>query len=248
MRRLMRLGQDLPDGPGLHPGPARGGGARHHPRQRDARPATSARSSIAATRALGVNPFPCPVDSAILLWEWGAYLGDDALENGVDVKVSSWSRAAPNTFPSLAKTSANYANSQLIKMEAIVDGYSEGIALDSFGYRQRRQRPEPLHRPRRRCSTRRRWRRRSCRASRATRSSRSRASSGYRVREEMLPREMLYIADEAVLRRHGGRDHADPVGRQDRRRQRASAARSPRRSSARSSTSSTAWRRTPTAG
>src|SRR5919198_3736267 len=83
---------------------------------------------------LGVNPFPCPVDTAILAWEWGAYLGQDALTNGVDVSVSSWARAAPNTFPTLAKTSANYANSQLIKMEALAEGYSEGIALDSFGY------------------------------------------------------------------------------------------------------------------
>src|SRR6476659_4386862 len=83
---------------------------------------------------LGVNPFPCPVDSAILTWEWGAYLGQDALENGVDVRVSSWNRAAPNTFPTLAKTSANYANSQLIKMEAMLEGYSEGIALDAQGH------------------------------------------------------------------------------------------------------------------
>jgi branched-chain amino acid aminotransferase len=82
---------------------------------------------------LGVNPLPCPVDIAILTWEWGAYLGQDALENGVDVQVSSWSRSAPNTFPALAKSSANYANSQLIKMEAITQGYSEGIALDTTG-------------------------------------------------------------------------------------------------------------------
>src|SRR4051812_24575092 len=84
--------------------------------------------------ALGVNPFPCPVDAAILLWDWGAYLGKDALTNGVDVKISSWSRSAPNTFPTLAKTSANYANSALIKMEAVADGYSEGIALDTGGF------------------------------------------------------------------------------------------------------------------
>src|SRR5437879_6286667 len=84
--------------------------------------------------ALGVNPFPCPVDVAILVWEWGRYLGADAGEKGVDVKVSSWTRMAPNTFPSLAKSSANYANSALIKMEAIADGYAEGLALDSFGY------------------------------------------------------------------------------------------------------------------
>ena len=83
---------------------------------------------------LGVNPFPCPVDTAILVWEWGAYLGQEALTNGVDVSVSSWARPAPNTFPTLAKTSANYANSSLIKMEAVVEGYSEGIALDTSGY------------------------------------------------------------------------------------------------------------------
>ena len=80
------------------------------------------------------QPAPCPVDVAIMLWEWGAYLGQDALEQGVDVRISSWARMAPNTFPALAKTTANYANSQLIKMEAIADGYSEGIALDTFGY------------------------------------------------------------------------------------------------------------------
>src|SRR5256714_14575236 len=84
--------------------------------------------------ALGVNPFPCPVDTAILMWEWTKYLGEDAAEKGVDAKVSSWTRMAPNTFPSLAKSSANYANSCLIKMEAIADGYAEGLALDSFGY------------------------------------------------------------------------------------------------------------------
>jgi branched-chain amino acid aminotransferase len=82
---------------------------------------------------LGVNPLPCPVDAAILVWEWGAYLGEEALEKGVDVRVSSWTRSAPNTFPAMAKTSANYANSALIKMEAMLDGYSEGIALNPDG-------------------------------------------------------------------------------------------------------------------
>src|SRR6186713_3301175 len=82
---------------------------------------------------LGVNPLNNPVDAAIMLWEWGAYLGAEALEQGVDMKVSSWSRMAPNTLPAMAKASANYANSQLIKMEALLDGYSEGIALDVFG-------------------------------------------------------------------------------------------------------------------
>lgn len=84
--------------------------------------------------ALGVNPFPCPVDAAILVWEWGAYLGSDAHEKGVDVAVSSWNRAAPNTFPSLAKSVANYANAGLIKMEAITGGYAEGIALGTDGH------------------------------------------------------------------------------------------------------------------
>jgi branched-chain amino acid aminotransferase len=83
---------------------------------------------------LGVNPVPCPVDVAIMVWSWGRYLGNDALEQGVDVCVSSWTRMAPNTLPAMAKSSANYMNSQLIKMEAIKAGYAEGIALDSDGY------------------------------------------------------------------------------------------------------------------
>lgn len=83
---------------------------------------------------LGVNPFPCPVDMSIMVWNWGKYLGDEALENGVDVRVSSWTRIAPNTLPAMAKTAANYMNSQLIKMEAIKEGYDEGIALDAEGH------------------------------------------------------------------------------------------------------------------
>jgi branched-chain amino acid aminotransferase len=85
-------------------------------------------------RTLGVDPFPCPIDCAILVWEWGQYLGDEALEKGVDVKVSSWQRMAPNTFPALAKFGANYMNSQLIKMEALIEGYAEGIALNVRGH------------------------------------------------------------------------------------------------------------------
>jgi branched-chain amino acid aminotransferase len=83
--------------------------------------------------ALGVNPLANPIDACILLWEWGAYLGQDALENGVDVKISTWARMAPNTLPAMAKATANYANSALIKMEAVLEGYSEGIALDVSG-------------------------------------------------------------------------------------------------------------------
>lgn len=84
--------------------------------------------------SLGVNPFPNPVDCAVLVWEWGKYFGPEAIENGVDVCVSSWWRIAPNTFPALAKAGANYMNSQLIKMEALLDGYEEGIALNIRGH------------------------------------------------------------------------------------------------------------------
>jgi len=84
-------------------------------------------------KELGVNPLSIPVDAAVMVWEWGAYLGSAALEEGVDVKVSTWTRMAPNTLPAMAKATANYANSALIKMEAVADGYSEGIALDVHG-------------------------------------------------------------------------------------------------------------------
>jgi branched-chain amino acid aminotransferase len=83
--------------------------------------------------ALGVNPFKSPVDVIIGVWKWGQYLGEDAITNGVDACVSSWNRMAPNTFPAMAKATGNYLNSMLIKMEAIVNGYTEGIALDSAG-------------------------------------------------------------------------------------------------------------------
>jgi len=83
---------------------------------------------------IGVNPLGCPLDVVIAVWEWGKYLGKEALEQGVDVCVSSWTRIAPNTLPALAKAAANYMNSQLIKMEALKNGYAEGIALDSSGY------------------------------------------------------------------------------------------------------------------
>ena len=83
--------------------------------------------------SLGVNPLPCPIDTAIMVWEWGAYFTKDALEEGLDVKISTWARNAPNTTPAMAKSVANYANAQLIKLEAIAEGYAEGIALDSSG-------------------------------------------------------------------------------------------------------------------
>ncbi len=84
--------------------------------------------------SLGVDPRACPVEVVIMTWRWGKYLGPEAIEQGVDVCVSSWTRMAPNTFPALAKSGANYMNSQLIKLDAIANGYVEGIALDSNGY------------------------------------------------------------------------------------------------------------------
>ncbi|MCJ7459012.1 MAG: branched-chain amino acid transaminase [candidate division Zixibacteria bacterium] len=83
---------------------------------------------------LGVDPTGCPIDVAIAVMRWGKYLGIDSLENGVPVCVSSWNRMAPNTFPAMAKSGANYMNSQLIKLEAKEHGYVEGIALDVFGH------------------------------------------------------------------------------------------------------------------
>jgi branched-chain amino acid aminotransferase len=148
--------------------------------------------------ALGVNPFPCPVDAAILLWEWGRYLGPEALEQGVDVRVSSWTRSAPNTLPTLAKTSANYANSQLIKMEAITEGYSEGIALDSVGQVSEGSgenifivRDGVLYTPPIAAAI----------LPGITRDSVIAIAGdlAYEVREQAVPREMLYIADEVFF-------------------------------------------------
>ncbi len=83
---------------------------------------------------LGVNPLGSPVELAIMVWDWGKYLGKEALEQGVDVCVSSWTRLAPNTLPVMAKSAANYMNSQLIKVEAVKGGFAEGIALDAQGH------------------------------------------------------------------------------------------------------------------
>ncbi len=83
---------------------------------------------------MGVDPTGAPIDFAVAAWDWGKYLGPEALEKGVAVCVSSWNRNAPNTMPMMAKAGANYMNSQLIKLEAIAHGYVEGIALDVFGH------------------------------------------------------------------------------------------------------------------
>lgn len=83
---------------------------------------------------MGVLSLKNPIEIYICCWEWGKYLGAEAIEQGVDVCVSSWTRIAPNTLPAMAKVAANYMNSQLIKMEATMNGYAEGIALDAAGY------------------------------------------------------------------------------------------------------------------
>jgi branched-chain amino acid aminotransferase len=148
--------------------------------------------------ALGVNPLPNPVDVAVMVWEWGTYLGADALEQGVDVCVSSWNRMAPNTFPSLSKTSGNYANAALIRMEAEANGYSEGIALDTFGYVSEGSgeniflvKDGAIYTPPLSASI----------LPGITRDMIVQIASdlGYRVSQENIPREMLYIADEVFF-------------------------------------------------
>jgi branched-chain amino acid aminotransferase len=84
--------------------------------------------------AFGVNPFPNPLACYMGAWDWGKYLGDEAIERGVDVCVSTWQRLHANAMPAMAKSGANYMNSQLIKMEALLNGFAEGIALDDRGY------------------------------------------------------------------------------------------------------------------
>jgi branched-chain amino acid aminotransferase len=147
---------------------------------------------------LGVNPMPCPVDVAVIVWEWGQYLGEDALSNGVDVGVSSWTRLAPNTLPAMAKATANYANSGLIKMQATVDGYAEGIALDESGLLSEGSgqnlflvRDNVIYTPSLTSSI----------LEGITRNTVLQLASdlGFEVREQPLPREFLYLADEAFF-------------------------------------------------
>jgi branched-chain amino acid aminotransferase len=146
----------------------------------------------------GVNPLHSPVCTSIMTWDWGHYLGDGSIDQGIDVCVSSWTRMAPNTLPTLAKTSANYMNSQLIKMEAVLNGFKEGIALDAHGYvsegsgenifvvRDRVLRTPPLA---------------AGILPGITRDSilQLARAEGMTVSEENIPREALYTADEVFL-------------------------------------------------
>ena len=148
--------------------------------------------------SLGVYPAACPVDVCIAAWKWGKYLGVEAIEQGVDVRVSSWNRMAPNTFPALAKATANYMNSILIREEAAADGYAEGIALDVNGYvsegsgeniflvRDGRITTPPLG---------------ASVLAGITRDSIIRIARdlGLEVTETLVPREALYVADEVFF-------------------------------------------------
>jgi branched-chain amino acid aminotransferase len=144
---------------------------------------------------MGVNPKDTPLEVFIIPWTWGTYLGQESLEKGVDVCVSSWRRAAPNTFPTMAKAGGNYLNSQLSKMEARLDDYAEGIMLDSLGHvsegsgenlfvvREGKLMTAPVS---------------GGILQGITRDSVTRIARdlGYEVVEQVMPREMLYVADE----------------------------------------------------
>jgi len=83
---------------------------------------------------MGVNPLENKVETFIAVWEWGTYLGEEALEEGVDVEVANWNRTAPNTLPAMAKAGGNYLNASLVKMNAVKNGKTEGIMLSTDGY------------------------------------------------------------------------------------------------------------------
>jgi branched-chain amino acid aminotransferase len=147
---------------------------------------------------IGVNGMKNPVDAYVACWEWGQYLGEEALAEGVDVCVSSWNRIAPNTLPALAKAGANYMNSQLMKMEALLNGYSEAIALDEAGYVSEGSgenifvvRDGKIHTPPLGASV----------LPGITRDSVLKLSAdlGIPIVETIVPREMLYIGDEVFF-------------------------------------------------
>ena len=153
---------------------------------------------IRAYGDIGVNPLNNPIDVYLACWVWGKYLGEEALAEGVDVCVSSWNRIAPNTLPSLAKAGANYMNSQLIKMEALTNGYSEGIALDRSGYVSEGSgeniyivRDGKIHTPPLANAV----------LPGITRDSVFHLAQdlGIPIEESVVPREMLYIADEVFF-------------------------------------------------
>lgn len=143
----------------------------------------------------GVNPMGNPIETYIASWVWGKYLGAEAMEEGVDVCVSSWARMSSNSLPATAKSAANYMNSQLIKMDAIKNGYVEGIALDSQGNVSEGSgenifivKDNILYTPPMSSAV----------LQGITRDSAMQLAKllGYEVREQVMPRASLYIADE----------------------------------------------------
>ncbi len=147
---------------------------------------------------LGVYPLNCPLETVIAAWEWGKYLGEEALENGVDLGVSTWRRMAPNTLPNMAKAGANYMNSQLAKMESLLNGFDEAIMMDYSGSVSEGSgenifliKDDVLYTPHSALSI----------LSGITRDSviKLAKESGIKVKEEAIPREMLYLADEIFL-------------------------------------------------
>lgn len=146
-------------------------------------------------QTMGVYGVNQPIEVFIVPWKAGPYLGHEALANGADVRVSSWRRAAPSTFPTMAKASGNYLNSQLSKMEAKVDEYAEGIMLDSQGFVSEGS-GENLFAVRDGCLI-------TTPLSAGILNGITRNSVlaiakdlGIDVREQVLPREFLYLADE----------------------------------------------------
>jgi branched-chain amino acid aminotransferase len=144
---------------------------------------------------VGVNPLNCPVDVCIAVWEWGSYLGPEALTNGIDVCVSTWQRPAPNTLPQMAKAGGNYILSQMMKVEAIKAGFAEAIALDVNGNLSEGSgenlfavKDDVIYTPPLSASL----------LPGITRASiiQLAKESGYDVRETSIPREMVYVADE----------------------------------------------------
>ncbi|MFH1784656.1 MAG: branched-chain amino acid transaminase [bacterium] len=144
---------------------------------------------------MGVNPLENPLRCAVAVWEWGTYLGEGVLEKGISVQVSSWNRFAPNTMPSLAKAAGNYLNSQLVKMEAAMNGFDEGIVLDTNGYVSEGSgenifvaRNSVIYTPPTSASI----------LAGITRHSMFVLARdlGIRIEKHMIPREALYIADE----------------------------------------------------
>jgi len=144
---------------------------------------------------MGVYGVGVPVETFIIAWKWGTYLGHEGVTHGVNVRVSSWRRVAPGTIPTMAKAGGNYLGSQLSKMEAKADDYSEGIMLDSFGFVSEGS-GENLFAVRDGCLY-------TAPLSAGILQGITRDSIvtmardlGIDVREQQLPREFLYVADE----------------------------------------------------